>query len=314
MLSDHVPDDNHGSDVQYVRDVHLQSHEDAIVHRGRLSQLGGHYYRIRDLLDNERNILAGTTIADEIDWHSLPEDHDYHRSPDGSNHSSDIRPLIRWYSRKRGILLHHNCLRDGKDLAGLAEDLVSTPPEDHSHHDVQAAVAEWRHAPRVPHPDEDAAFSDAKDALAHRMAHEVDAARHNWERLNDTLDTRWVADETKVIGETPDGHAFGGEIDRLTEIRDGPVPPEVYVFDIKLADEWHPRHLVQTEAYRRALSDDMPGINAAVARLGIEDRDYELIPTSDDGWDADELWNLFSRRADSLYDGKHSVSLRISGH
>jgi hypothetical protein len=313
MLSKYTPDRYSGSDAQYIRNVHLQQHDEAVVHRGRLSQLSSSYYCVETLTGDHENILAATTIRDEIDWAALPEPHPYHRSHEASGQHPTDWPLIRWYSRKRGILLHNYCLRDGKQITGRSKDLLATPTDGHSHHDVQVAVSSWQHAPRVPHPDEDGAFDDSRRALPERMSLEVDAAHRNWERLHDSLDTRHVADEQLVVGETDDGHAFGGQIDRITEVRDG-LPEGVYVLDIKLADDWHPQHLVQAEAYRRALADDMPGIEAAVARLGVEEGDYELLTSHDDEWDADELWSLFCRRTASLYDdGLYQVALANAG-
>jgi hypothetical protein len=314
MLPDYVPDDYSGSEVQYVRDVHLTQHDESVVHRGRLNQLSGSYYRVETFLGDEENIIAATTVGEEIDWSSLLSSHQYHRSHDGSGHHPSDWPLIRWYSRKRGILLHHYCLRDNTDLQGRAEHLLATPPDEHTHHDVQEAVAEWQHAPRVPHPDEDGAYNDSERSLGERMSIEADAAHQNWQRLRDSLTTRHVADEQLVLGDTTDDHPYGGQIDRLTEIRDGPLPPDVYVLEIKLAADWHPRHLLQAEAHRRALQDDMPDISAAVARLGVKDDDYELITSHDDEWDEEELWDMFCRRAKSLYDsGLYQAALRNAG-
>jgi hypothetical protein len=313
MLSKYVPDDYVGSDAEYIRNVYLTDGR-RVVHRGRLNRVSGCYYAIKNLSGDVENAYAATTIIDEIDYSALPEEHPYHRSHEGSGHEPDSWPLIRWYSSKRGILLHHTILHDGTSIKGCAQKLLSTPPDDATHRDVQIAVSDWPHAPRVPHPDEDNAFDDCETALAHSIQFEVEAAAHNWEQLYNELDTCWIADETKIIGETEDGQLYGGEIDRLTGVEDGFPVRDVYVFDYKVSDDWHPRQLVQAEAYRRTLQDDMPGIEAAVVRLGVKKDDYEVVTSNDDRWLPDTLWDMFKDRAESLYDDNlHKIALRNSG-
>ena len=314
MLSQYVPDDYVGSDRAYICEVYLNAHSKRIVNRGRLNQLAARYYAIQTTTGDIENVLAGTTITDEIDYATLPPDHLYQRSHNASGHHPDDWPLIRYYAQKRGILLHHYILHDDVPLEERAEHLLATTPDGTTAEDVQEAVGKWRHAPHVPLPSEDHAHDDCQRALAEYADMEARKAARNWQEIADTLDTRWIADETKVLGETPDGHVYGGQIDRLTAVENESIPPGVYVLDLKLAADWHPRHLVQAESYRRALADDFPGIDAAVVRLGVEDGESEIITSHDDEWDAEELWSLFSRRADSLYnDSLYKVALANSG-
>lgn len=314
MLSQYVPDDYVGSDRAYICEVYLNAHSKRIVSRGRLNQLAARYYAIQTPTGDIENVLAGTTITGEIDYAALPPDHPYHRSHDASGHHPDDWPLIRYYAQKRGILLHHHILHDHVPLEERAEQLLATTPDDATHEDVQQAVAEWPHAPRVPPPSEDHAHDDCQRALAEYADIEARKAARNWGEIADTLNTRWITDEQLVLGETADSHVYGGEIDRLTAVERGPVLPSLYVLDFKLAREWHPRHLLQAEAYRRALADDLPGIDAAVVRLGVEEGDSEIITSHDDAWDEKELWDIFCRRADSLYeDSLYQVALANTG-
>jgi hypothetical protein len=315
MLSKYTPNRYTGSDAQYIRDVHLRQHDEAVVHRGRLNQLSARYYCVETLLGNKQNILSATTIAHQIDYDTLPESHPYHHGHDASGHHPSDWPLIRWYSRKRGILFHNLVLDDdGEDITGRAEDLVTTPPEDHTHEDVQEAVSSWKHTPRVPHPDEDHAYTTAEEALVSHMRDEANQAANEWDRLTLNHDIRSIADEQLVVGETDDGHPYGGQADRIATIHDGPVKEGLYVVELKLARDTHPRHLIQAEAHRRALADDLPGISAAVVQLDVAADDYELITSHDDRWDEDELWSLFCRRTASLYDdGLYQVALANAG-
>lgn len=316
MLEEYIPDDApdyfHGeyyggtspNPLEYIKQIIGPE-----VITGSFSLASGSYYKpIGDPIERPA-VLAGKTIVDGIEWSNLPDDHKYHRTADLN---ADERPYIKVYSRIRGILSHSLALDDGvafEDAVEQALDDIDNVPSDMSHHDLYDAVADWDGAPEVKPTEQEHVYDVPRPALDQRIQDEAHAAASNWSEIEYDIRLRSLADEIVTLGETCDGHAFGCKLDRLGYITDteSPLPPGVYITDIKTGDRWHPAHLAQTEAYRRSLFPDLAAEPyGLVVRLGPKRGDYTVLTSHDDEWDEAELWRLFKKKARWMYEDEKS--------
>lgn len=316
MLEEYIPDDapdyfhgNHYLGTSPNPREYIEKVINPAVVTGSFPFTCGSYYKPTDGLIDRPAVIAGKTIVDLIKWSELPDDHQYHRTP---KHDSDDRPYIRLYGRIRGILAHSLILDDGIDFTEAtkrAVDDVADVPSDVSHQDLYDVVADWEGAPRVQPADEEQTYDVPRPALDERIKTDGYAAVHNWEEVEHELQLQSLADEVVTLGETDDGHGYGCKIDRLgyVETTDSPVPPGLYVTDIKIAEKWHPAHLAQAEAYRRSLFPDLAAEpHGMVVRLGPERGDYTVLTSHDDEWDTDELWRFFEKKARWMYENEKS--------
>lgn len=316
MLEEYIPDDApdyyHGDHYpgpsanprEYIEEV-----VDPAVVTGSFPFVDGSYYKPTGDVIERPPVLAGRSIVDRISWRDLPDDHEYHRT---ATHDAADRPYVRLYGRIRGILVHSLVLDDGvgvDEAVRRAREDIDGLPGDMSYTDLYDAVARWEGAPRVRPAEDEHVYDVPREALHRRVEDEAHAAASNWHRAEHDIRLQPLADEVVTLGETEGGHGYGCRMDRLgyVDTSDAALPLGLYVAEIKTAEEWHPAHLVQAEAYRRSLVPDLRAEpHGVLVRLGAERGDYTVVSSHDDAWDAEELWGLFETKARWMYEADGS--------
>jgi hypothetical protein len=315
MLEDYIPEDapeyyhgDHYGGVSANPTEYIESVVNPDVVTGSLSFASGSFYRkVNDPIERPA-VLSARTIVDGINWKDLGNDHEYHWT---AKHEGEDRPMIRAYTRARGILVHSLVLDDGvgfdEALRRVVTD-IDRASAKMSYDDLYQTVAEWDGAPRVKPPEEEYVYETPRPALDQRIKDEAYTAVDNWKHIEDQLSLKEVDDEVVVLGETHDDHGYGCKLDRLASVEEASrLPAGLYVVDIKVGEEWHPAHFTQVEAYRRALFQDLASEPyGLVARIGPEKGDYDVHTSHDEKWKSAVLYELFERKARWMYDADKS--------
>jgi hypothetical protein len=317
MLGEYVPDEApdyfHGDhSLGVTPNVHdyLEAIVNPAVKTGSFPFNFGSYYKPIGGVIEKPAVISGKTILDLIDWANVnfSDNSQYNRTP---NHNPDEREYIKLYSRIRGTLGHSFILFDDYDIDEAiqqASNQVNGIKGEVSKRELYDAVVEWEGAPHITKSN--ASVHDySEEFLKKQITLDGHIIQDNFEEIKNDLNLRRVADEAITLGETDAGHGFGCQIDRLATIEtsDSEYPPGVYVCEIKIGLEWHPSHLMQAEAYRRSLTDDLATEpHALVFRIGPENGDFTVLSDHDEIWDSGRLWELFEKKAHWIYENKSS--------
>lgn len=255
--------------------------------------------------DTGKPVLSARSIADTIDWHSLPDEHPFSPENHGDGYAPAEWRLVREYSRIRGIAAHAlHATHDAEDAANALRDELAALDDVDDPSAMLDVIHRWPGAHRVAPPEEvDVLNKTPRDALENSLKDGARICGDNWDMAAREHDWGVLGVEPSIPEEV-DGVAYCPCPDEVVAITDSDALSEgIYNLDAKTGPRIKPAHIVQAEAQRRALDERLyDDVHGLILRLGPERGDWSILTSHDDDWLADTAWSLFSRRAETLYD------------
>lgn len=259
--------------------------------------------------DKHDPALSARSIVDSIDWHNLPDNHILSPELTGDGFSPTDWDIIRKYARTRGTGAHilrstddtsEATLKFNKEMETLLNDIDDVEYMHQIVHRWQGSTEE------LMSPDILDAMGDTpSNALQNACKEESRFAADNWKHAELELRFRLVLDEAQIVN-TVDGTRYAAKPDRISYLNEptNNLPSGLYNIDGKVTERIKPKHVVQAEAQRRiidSITNSDATVHAAVLRLGTELGSWDIHSSHDDDWPAEQAWEMFQSRAETLY-------------
>ena len=308
MLSEYLPDHLPDIESKYVAEYSLIGTIDDTAHPRSVPQTP-HTAYIHDN-DDDEPAIATRSITDSIDWDAVPNDHDLYQycgdNDDEDNEEWD-RDLVTDYSRIRGAAAH--AAYTVPDTDNITDRLRDELADIHDIDDPEAmyeAVYNWPGSkPQIPPPEVAPLVRETITEELHRQIEEgARLIADNWLRAESNTGWHTLINEATIVAEV-DGTWYCARPDQIIYPTDeSDLRPHLYNLDAKAVVSLHPEHVVQAEAQRRAIDSrvaDDADVHAIILQLGVDRGDWSIHSSLDDDWPGDKAWDMFNRRAKSLY-------------
>lgn len=303
MLTDYIPDGYGGQLGDHLARAHL---------RGRLDDINSEPRSLRHnnltayISEFNHPALSARCIVDSIDWHSLPETHQLKPKRDGTGWTPHEWDLISTYARIRGSAAHalQSAPADKEASQTLQEEITKLEHVDNPD-EMYRVVSEWSGSRDMMPPDGLQTINQTPtQELINTCKDETRCIEDNWHRAARHHNIHPLLNEARIIVKIDDV-LYCSSPDQISHINDSPqLPPAMYNIDAKSTEKIHPKHIIQAETQRRAVasrvSEDEP-VHAILIRLGLEKEDWDIHTSLDDDWPAEKAWDMFRRRAETLY-------------
>lgn len=249
----------------------------------------GSYYS-----DGERAAISSRTIAERADYSLRPDDvslYEPESTGRGKGRTPQETERISLYSRARGAAFHARTEGNIDTEEAVRRELDTPTPRD-TWKDVYETVAESGVAPKL---EELGMSEDYRDALVTAATFEIFEASRILKDGGEDVESYCIGREIPFLVER--GSRGGGRVDRVSVVDDKLTNSTrgVFAVEMKFADRIRPKHICRVESYRWAFSEFAhveEALDAAVARVGIDAGECEVLTSLDAGWpeDAMNVW------------------------
>ncbi len=250
--------------------------------------------------------LASRSIIHSIDWHSVPEDHLLAPERNGDGWTPREWDHISTYARIRGAAAHElYAAPDAESGAQALRDELTAIKTIDSPAEMHGAVYSWTDSHMTPPDDLQHLTDTPREVLYRTCKDDARGIADNWSSAAREHSLHTLVNEATIV-ETIDGTRYCTRPDQIVYTTDSPsLPDGVYPLDAKAVSRIQPAHYLQAEAQRRAINArvaDDADVHAILLRLGVERGDWEIHSSIDDDWPGEKAWEMFTRKAETLYD------------
>lgn len=213
----------------------------------------------------------------------LPDEHPLSKRT--RNNPVDEPELLGEYTRIRGTVTHTLVAKSRDDAKAILDEELTKLDDPH---EVQRAAAGEPDAPYLREPDHPASL-EPRDELRETIWEEADSCAANVWRVENGLDLRNLQTETLLV-DTVDGIPLAVKPDAIK------FADEIFLTEIKATRILKPKHIVQTEVYRRAVEKRLAkSPHALILRVDVDN--CEVVHLAPDSPLCSTAWEKFRQRA-----------------